>query len=69
MDIGENLIRVGKPLAPKRKGRPRSNGNEDEPTSKAAKIDSTRQSDDVRFDQVDHLPGFDEKNFPSRCKN
>jgi len=69
MDIAENLIRVGKSLTPKRKGQPRSSGDKDKPTSKAAKIDSTRQSDDVCFDQVDHLPGFDDKNFPSICKN
>lgn len=38
MDIGENLIRVGKPLVPKRKGQPRSNGNETNQLLKRQKL-------------------------------
>lgn len=64
--LGETLILVGSTIVKKR-GRP-SNSLSPSTTKKQNRQIDQRPFDEVRFDHTDHLPTFDNCEFPIRCK-
>lgn len=73
LQLTEEIIKVGKPVTNKKKGRPsneKANKNPDEnmPQTKRSRYEQ-RPLQSVQTDSVDHLPTHDGKPEPTRCKN
>lgn len=71
MELAENLIKENQNVTQKRRGRPRTDTEDNldiSSTSKTRKFDSSQPTNDVRKDKCDHFPGFDTKVHTSRCK-
>jgi len=70
MELAENLILVGKPITPRRRGRPSAEQLPIAvPPVKKNKVDSVQPSKDYRFDRLNHIPHFDTHKNSTKCKN
>ncbi|MGH0127936.1 UNVERIFIED_CONTAM: hypothetical protein FKN15_039293, partial [Acipenser sinensis] len=70
MNVAECLLRLGKPKALKKRGRPSIPSTLtplEEPPLKQGTIER-RPLPEVQKDMVDHMPNFDEKKEATRCK-
>ena len=76
MNVAEALVRVGKPHALRKRGRPSSSNTpspctsptpHDEPAKKRRAMEQ-RPIQEVQTDMLDHMPNYDEKKEATRCK-
>lgn len=67
LEVGNCLILAGSTVNIKKRGRPSSSmENVKIPTTKCKS--ETRPFEDVRFDDIGHMPAHDQKSEPTRCK-
>lgn len=68
-DVTNNLIMAVRPIENVRKtGRPSSACDDTLTSSKTVRRDEERPIADVQFDNVDHMPLYDNNKEPARCK-